>query len=559
MSENFAELFESSYNDSLFTAGEIIPATVIYIEKDRIYLDAGTKSEAYVPIEQFRDENDELTVKIGDIVDMFLDMPVDGLGETRLDRDKAERLKCVKELQVCMENEVPVKGVVTHAVRAGLSLKIGKIKAFLPGSLIDTRGVDDLETFVNQTLDVRIIKIDENKGNMIVSRKALIEEVSQAEKEEKFSKINVGDIVEGTVKNLTDYGAFIDVGGIDGLLHITDMDWKRVVNPAEVTGVGETIKLQVMKLDHEKCRLSLGLKQMQKDPWEDIENRFPVGTVIEDTTVSNITDYGAFVAVDESIDGLVHTSELDWKNLNVHPSKLLRVGQKVNVKVLTIDKDKRRFSLSIKRCLPNPWEEFANHHKRGDKITGVVRSKTDFGLFIGLDGDIDGLIHVTDLCWGDFNKEKELAKYAKNDKIEVVVLSMDIARERISLGIKQLKKDAFNEFIMQNNKGSIVQGTVLSVDKKGTEVLLADEVRGYIRKSEMLGEVVVDDCIEAVITNIDKKNRRISLSVKSKEYAEEKSALREYQQATKDEKPKTIGDLLGDQLGESVFSEDNKD
>lgn len=557
MSENFAELFESSYNVNLFTAGQIVPATVIYIEKDYIYLDAGTKSEAYVPIEQFKDENGELTVKIGDIIDMYLDMPVDGLGETRLDREKAERIESLKELQVCMDNKSAVKGVVTHAVRAGLSLKVGKIKAFLPGSLIDTRGVDNLEEFVNQTLEVRILKIDSDKGNIIVSRRALIDEVTQAEKEEKFLKIEVGDVVEGVVKNLTDYGAFIDIGGIDGLLHITDMAWKRVNNPIEVTSVGETVKLQVLKLDREKFRLSLGLKQMQKDPWEDIEENFPVGTVIENTLVSNITDYGVFVAVDESIDGLVHASELDWKNRNIHPSKLLSIGQQVSVKVIALDKEKRRFSLSIKRCYPNPWEEFANNHKRGDVITGVIRSKTDFGLFIGLEGDIDGLIHVTDLSWGEINKEQELAKYHKEEQIQAVVLSMDIERERVSLGIKQLSKDAFNEYIIENNKGSIVTGTVVSVDNKGVEVSLGESLKGYIRKSEVLGDLAVGDSVEAVIVNIDKKGRKISLSVKSKEDAEEKSALREYQQLTKDKKPNTIGDLLGDQLSDSASSGSN--
>jgi small subunit ribosomal protein S1 len=552
MSDKFAELFEASYNPTLYTAGEIIPATVIYIEKDYIYLDAGTKSEAYVPIEQFKDENNELTVKIGDIVDMYLDMPVDGLGETRLDRDKAERIEALRELQICVDNETPVKGVVTHAVRAGLSLKVGKIKAFLPGSLIDTRGVESLEDFVNQTLEVRVLKIDSDKGNMIVSRRALLDEVTQAEKEEKFAKIEIGDIVEGTVKNLTDYGAFIDIGGIDGLLHITDMAWKRVNHPSEITKMGETIQLKVMKLDKDKCRLSLGLKQMQKDPWEDIEERFPIGTVIENTTVSNITDYGAFVAVDASIDGLVHTSELDWKNRNIHPSKVLSIGEQVSVKIISLDRDKRRFSLSIKRCKPNPWEEFSNNYKRGDKISGVIRSKTDFGLFVGLDGGIDGLIHATDLCWGNMNKEDELAKYHKDTPIEAIVLSMDVERERVSLGIKQLTKDEFNEFIISNNKGSIVSGKVISSDSKGAEVELADKVIGYLRKSEMLEDVQVDNEIEAVISNIDKKNRKISLSVKSKEEAEEKSALREYKKSTQEEQRNTIGDLLGEQLTDST-------
>lgn len=548
-SENFAALFEQSFNEDLFTAGKVIDATVIKIEKDIVYLDAGTKSEAYVDISQFKDLKGDLVIKEGEVIRMFLEMPVDGLGETRLSRDKAECLESWKKLKIAYENKETLEGIVKNAVRSGLSLEIDKVRAFLPRSLVDTRGLNDLNDLVGQVVQVKIISFEEQKNNLIVSRRAALEEVSRAERETLLSKIETGDTVKGVVKNLTDYGAFIDLGGIDGLLHITDMAWKRVNHPSEVVEIGQEIEVQVMSLDKEKSRLSLGLKQLMEDPWLDVKEKFQIGSIVRDCKVSNVTDYGAFVSIKSFMDGLVHTSELDWKNRNIHPKKVLKLGQLVDVKIIEIDAERRRISLSIKQCLTNPWVEFVNNNKRGDIVKGPIRSKTEFGLFVGLESGVDGLVHVTDLSW-DNNPESLLVNYKKGEQIETVILSMDTERERISLGIKQLSSDSFNEYVTANPKGSIVECEVVELDDKGgAKVKLIDDVEAVLKKSEMIDPVAVGEKVRVVISSIAKKNRRIFISVKMRDVAEEKSAVSEYRKVSKSqEESNTLRDILGNRL-----------
>ena len=551
MTENFAELFNESYQEELFSAGSVVKATVVKIEKDVVYLDAGTKSEAYVDKDQFKNEDGEIELAVGDEVDMFLEMPVDGLGETRLSRDKAIRLETWAKLKISFENDEILQGRVVHVVKSGLSVDINRVRAFLPRSLVDTRGLNGLEDLLEQIVDVKIVSMDEQKNNLIVSRRAVFEEANKAEREALLSKIGVGDTVQGTVKNLTDYGAFIDLGGIDGLLHITDMAWKRITHPSEVVEIGQSIEVQILKLDEESSRLSLGMKQLQKDPWEDVVENYPVGSILRGCKVSNVTTYGAFVSVSSYIDGLVHNTELDWKNRNIQPNRLLSIGDEVDVKVIEIDPERRRMSLSIKQCKPNPWVEFSLNHKRGDIIKGPIRSKTDFGIFIGLDGNVDGLVHVTDLTW-EKNPSKHLAKYKKDDIVEAVILSMDTERERMSLGIKQLTSDSFTEYVIANPKGTIVEGEVVEVSDKEATVALKKSVSGTLRKKEMIEELKVGDKVSAAITNIDKKNHSIYLSVKMRSTYEEKNAVKEYKQSGDRVQTNTIGDILGKAFDKSA-------
>ncbi len=548
---SFSELFEASYDKEKFKPGAIISATVIDIQGDEVVVDAAMKSEAFIELSQFQDLNGEVSVSIGDSVEVYVETTVDIAGETRLSREKAQRIETWNRLEQAMNNGEILTGFVTNKVKGGLSLEIGKVRAFLPRSLVDVRQVPDMSVFEGEKVQVKIVKLDIDRNNLVVSRRAVIEEETQAEREALLSNLNEGDVVEGIVKNLTDYGAFIDMGGTDGLLHITDMAWKRVSHPSEMLQIGDTIEVKVLKFDRERFRVSLGMKQLTEDPWQSIQEKYPPGTVIQTAKVANITDYGAFVALENAIDGLVHTSELDWTNRNIHPNKVLHVGQEVPVKVLEVDMERRRISLSIKQCQENPWEVFAHTHDRGDKVVGSIRSITDFGLFVGLNGGIDGLVHLTDLSWGK-DSEKLLREYHKGQEIEALVLSIDIDRERISLGIKQLSEDVFTAYADTNNKGSIVEGRVIASDEKGYEVELAPSVVVFLRKPEVLGEINDGDTVRVAITSVDRKNRKMYVSMKNISEIEEKQAVKDYQSsARKDEKvDSTIGSLFGELDGE---------
>ncbi len=548
---SFSELFEASYDKEKFKPGAIISATVIDIQGDEVVVDAAMKSEAIIELSQFQDLNGEVSVSIGDSVEVYVETTVDIAGETRLSREKAQRIETWNRLEQAMNNGEILTGFVTNKVKGGLSLEIGKVRAFLPRSLVDVRQVPDMSVFEGEKVQVKIVKLDINRNNLVVSRRAVIEEETQAEREALLSNLNEGDVVEGIVKNLTDYGAFIDMGGTDGLLHITDMAWKRVSHPSEMLQIGDTIEVKVLKFDRERFRVSLGMKQLTEDPWQSIQEKYPPGTVIQTAKVANITDYGAFVALENAIDGLVHTSELDWTNRNIHPNKVLHVGQEVPVKVLEVDIERRRISLSIKQCQENPWEVFAHTHDRGDKVVGSIRSITDFGLFVGLNGGIDGLVHLTDLSWGK-DSEKLLREYHKGQEIEALVLSIDIDRERISLGIKQLSEDVFTAYADTNNKGSIVEGRVITSDEKGYEVELAPSVVVFLRKPEVIGEINDGDTVRVAITSVDRKNRKLYVSMKNISEIEEKQAVKDYQSsARKDEKvDSTIGSLFGELDGE---------
>ncbi len=555
MSENFAEMFEQSINEMNMRVGEIITGEVVDINRDVVIVNAGLKSEGVIPVEQFYDENGELDVKIGDTVEVALDSFEDGYGESRLSREKAKRARAWTRLEQAQQADEIVTGRFTGKVKGGFTVDIGEIRAFLPGSLVDVRPVRDTAYLEEKELEFKIIKLDQKRNNVVVSRRAVVEKEFSEEREKLLENLKEGERVRGIVKNLTDYGAFLDLGGIDGLLHITDMAWKRVKHPSEVVEIGQEIDVVVLKFDREKNRVSLGLKQMGDDPWENLMRRYPEGTRLFGQ-VSNITDYGCFVEIEDGVEGLVHVSEMDWTNKNVNPNKVVTLGDEVEVVILEIDEERRRISLGMKQCKANPWEEFGTTNNKGDIISGKIKSITDFGIFIGLEGNIDGLIHLTDLSW---NKpgEEAVREYQKGQEVEAMVLSIDPERERISLGIKQIEKDPFASFIADKPKGSIVSGTVVSVDAKAAVVDLGDGIEGLLRASEMAKDRVEDarsflnegDQIEAKITGMDRKGRSIYLSIKAKDSDEEQEALKDYA-ASSDGKSATtsFGDLLKEKM-----------
>ncbi len=552
MSESFAELFEESLKNLDLQPGTIVEGVVVGMDGEVAIVDAGLKSEGVIPLDQFRDENGELTIKVGDTVQVALEAVEDGFGETKLSRERAKRLECWIELEKAFEKGESVKGVITGKVKGGFTVDIQGIRAFLPGSLVDVRPVRDTTYLEGKELEFKVIKLDQKRNNVVVSRRAVIEEETAADREAFLATLEEGQVVKGIVKNLTDYGAFVDLGGVDGLLHITDMAWKRVKHPSEVVQVGDEIEVRVLKFDRERNRVSLGLKQLGADPWVDIESRYPEGSRLKGR-VTNITDYGCFVEIEEGVEGLVHVSEIDWTNKNIHPSKVVNVGDEVEVMVLDIDGERRRVSLGIKQCKPNPWNEFAATHNKGDRVSGVIKSITDFGVFIGLPGGIDGLVHLSDLSWNEPG-EVAVRNFKKGQEVEAVVLSVDPERERISLGIKQLDSDPVSDYIATHPKGSIVTGKVVEVEPKMAKVELAEDVIGQLRASEISPERVEDarthlkegDEVEAKIINIDRKNRVINLSIKAKDIAEEREAIREYSKP--DGGAATLGDLLKEKL-----------
>lgn len=553
MSESFAELFEQSHIEAKMRPGSIVSATVVDVVQDTVIVNAGLKSEGLIPIEQFYDEKGDLEVSIGDEVDVALDAVEDGFGETRLSREKAKRLLAWKNLEQAHESNKTVIGVITERVKGGFTVDVEKVRAFLPGSLVDVRPVRDTSYLEGKPLEFKVIKIDQRRSNVVVSRRAVVESENTAEREALLDSLKEGVTVKGVVKNLTDYGAFLDLGGIDGLLHITDMAWKRVKDPSEIVNIGDEIEVKVLKFDRERNRVSLGLKQMGEDPWADLTNRYPEGARLRGK-VTNIADYGCFVELEEGVEGLVHVSEMDWTNKNVHPSKLVHMGDEVEVVILDIDQERRRISLGMKQCQPNPWEQFAAMHNKGDRVSGTIKSITDFGIFIGLEGGIDGLIHLSDVSWTD-EGEEAIRKYKKGDELETVVLAVDAERERISLGIKQLEKDPFSSYVAENPKGSVVEGVVQELEAKSVVVSLADGVEGQLKVSELSMDKKVEDArsvvkegdkLEVKITAIDRKKRTITVSVRAKESDEESAALREY--APESGSGAKLGDILKEHL-----------
>ncbi len=556
MSESFAELFEESLKQQeQFKPGTLIKGKVVAIDKETVLVDAGMKSESPIPKSQFLDANGELEVQVGDEVEVYLESLEDGTGETRLSREKAKRAKTWDRLEQAMENDETVKAIVTGKVKGGLTVEVDGVRGFLPGSLVDVRPIRDFGFLEGKEIEVKIVKLDRKRNNIVVSRRAVIEAENSVEREALLANMEEGAVLKGIVKNLTDYGAFIDLGGVDGLLHITDMAWRRVSHPSEVVQVGDEIEVKVLKFDKEKNRVSLGLKQLEEDPWSDMVARYPIGAEVMGK-VANITDYGAFIEIEPGIEGLVHTSELDWTNRNIHPSKVVHLGQETKVKVLDVDQERRRISLSIKQTTTNPWESFSATHSKGDKIKGNIKSITDFGIFIGLEGGIDGLVHLTDISWSEPGEEA-IRNFKKGDELETVILSIDPERERISLGLKQLEQDPFSQFVADHGKGSIVEGTVKSVEENGAVVELSDEVEGFLRASELLEDtrdarqvLKEGDKVEAKITNIDRKNRSVSLSVKAKEAHEEQEALKNFSGNQEPVAAATLGDLLKDKMGQ---------
>jgi len=531
--ESFAALFEESLTRKEMRVGEVITAEVVSVDDNVVVVNAGLKSESVIPVEEFRNDAGVLEVKPGDFVSVSIEALEDGFGATRLSRDKAKRLAAWMELEAALESGEKIEGVITGKVKGGLTVMAKGIRAFLPGSLVDLRPVKDTTPYEGKQMEFKVIKLDRKRNNVVVSRRAVLEATAGAERDALLASLQEGAVVKGVVKNITDYGAFVDLGGIDGLLHITDLAWRRVKHPTEVVNVGDEVTAKVLKFDAEKNRVSLGLKQLGEDPWVGIARRYPQGTRLFGK-VTNLTDYGAFVEVEAGIEGLVHVSEMDWTNKNVHPSKVVQVGDEVEVMILEIDEDRRRISLGMKQCMPNPWEDFAREFKKGDRVKGVIKSITDFGVFAGLSGGIDGLVHLSDLSWSEAGEEA-VKKFRKGDELDAVVLAIDVERERISLGIKQLEGDPFTNFIAGHDKNSVVQGTVKSVDAKGATVTLTPEIEGYLRASEYSRDRVEDlrshlkegDAVQAMITNVDRKNRSINLSVKAKDLAEETEAMKQ--------------------------------
>jgi small subunit ribosomal protein S1 len=553
MSESFAELFEQSQAEQKMRPGTIVTGTVVEIRPDVIIVNAGLKSEGIIPADQFYDDRGELEVQIGDVVDVALDAVEDGFGTTRLSREKAKRAKAWQRLEQASEAGETVTGIISDKVKGGFTVDIESIRAFLPGSLVDVRPVRDAGYLEGKPLEFKVIKVDRRRNNVVVSRRAVVERETSAERDALLERLKEGTVTKGVVKNLTDYGAFIDLGGIDGLLHITDMAWKRVKHPSEIVNIGDEVEVKVLKFDRERQRVSLGLKQLGEDPWVDLARRYPEGTRLFGK-VTNLADYGCFVEIEEGVEGLVHVSEMDWTNKNVHPSKLVHLGQEVEVMVLDIDEERRRISLGMKQCMPNPWEEFAGKYHKNDRVAGTIKSITDFGIFIGLEGGIDGLVHLSDISW-HVPGEEAVRNYKKGEQLETVVLAVDAERERISLGIKQLEQDPLSDYLAKNEKGTIVRGTVKSVDAKGVVVELAEGVEGTVRASELSRDRVDDarklvkegDQIDAMFLGIDRKKRTITLSVKAKENEEEAAAMQEYG-AESEAGTAKLGDILKKQL-----------
>ena len=550
MTESFAELFEQSQVETKMRLGSILSGTVVDVFQDNVIVSAGLKSESWIPIDQFFDEKGELEVSIGDEVEVALDAIEDGYGETRLSREKAKRMLAWNNLEQAHDSDKTVTGVITERVKGGFTVDVEGIRAFLPGSLVDVRPVKDTVYLEGKPLDFKVIKIDQKRSNVVVSRRAVVESENIAERQSLIDKLSEGVTVTGVVKNLTDYGAFLDLGGIDGLLHITDMAWKRVKDPADIVNIGDEIEVKVLKFDRERNRVSLGLKQMGDDPWGDLTKRFPEGSRLHGS-VTNLADYGCFVELEEGVEGLVHVSEMDWTNKNIHPSKLVQTGDEVDVIVLDIDQERRRISLGMKQCQPNPWEEFAALHNKGDRVSGQIKSITDFGIFIGLPGGIDGLVHLSDVSWVD-EGEDALRNYKKGTQIETVVLAVDTERERISLGIKQLERDPFTAYVAENPKGTVVTGKITTIETRNIVVELAQGVEGQLKMSELSGDkkakdakssgLKEDDEIEVKITAVDRKKRTISVSVKAKESDEESAAIKDY--TPESSSGAKLGDLL---------------
>lgn len=548
--ESFAALFEESLARANMKAGEVISAEVVRIDHNFVVVNAGLKSEAFVPVEEFLSDTGELEVQVGDFVSVAIDALENGYGDTILSRDKAKRLASWLNLEKALESGEIITGAVTGKVKGGLTVMVNGIRAFLPGSLVDVRPIKDTTPYENKTLEFKVIKLDRKRNNVVLSRRAVVEATLGEERQKLMETLKEGAVVNGIVKNITDYGAFVDLGGIDGLLHITDLAWRRVRHPSEVLTVGQEITAKILKFDQEKNRVSLGVKQLGEDPWVGISRRYPQGTRLFGK-VTNLTDYGAFVEIEAGIEGLVHVSEMDWTNKNVAPSKVVQLGDEVEVMVLDIDEDKRRISLGMKQCKANPWDDFARTQKKGDKLSGAIKSITDFGVFIGLPGGIDGLVHLSDLSWNEAGEEA-VRKYKKGDEVEAMVLGIDVEKERISLGIKQLSGDPFNNYVSTSDKGAIVTGTVKSVDAKGAVIHLADDVEGYLRASEISGDRVEDarnvlkegDSVTAMIVNVDRKSRGINLSVKAKDSGDTQDAMQKFSADTGAAGTTNLGALL---------------
>ena len=549
--ENFAQLLEESFTLQEMNPGEVITAEVVGIDQNFVTVNAGLKSESLIDVAEFKNAQGEIEVKVGDFVTVTIESVENGFGETKLSREKAKRAADWIALEEAMENGDILSGVINGKVKGGLTVMINSIRAFLPGSLVDVRPVKDTSHFEGKEIEFKVIKLDKKRNNVVVSRRAVLEATLGEERKALLENLQEGSVIKGIVKNITDYGAFVDLGGIDGLLHITDLAWRRVKHPSEVLEVGQEVEAKVLKFDQDKQRVSLGMKQLGEDPWSGLTRRYPQGTRLFGK-VSNLTDYGAFVEIEQGIEGLVHVSEMDWTNKNVHPSKVVQLGDEVEVMILEIDEDRRRISLGMKQCQANPWEEFAANHNKGDKISGAVKSITDFGVFVGLPGGIDGLVHLSDLSWTEAGEEA-VRKYKKGEEVEAVVLAIDVEKERISLGIKQLEGDPFGNFISVNDKGSLVKGSVKSVDAKGAVVALSEEVEGYLPASEFAADRVEDlttklkegDEVEAVIVTVDRKNRSIRLSVKAKDAKENREALNSVNAAaTASAGTTSLGDLL---------------
>ncbi|MDP6974637.1 MAG: 30S ribosomal protein S1 [Gammaproteobacteria bacterium] len=551
MSESFSELFENSEIQQNVKVGALLMGTVVSMNREKAIINVGLKSEGFISLNEFKDVSGEIEIIEGDVVEVALESIDDGLGHTLLSREKAKRIKMWQELGAAMESKEVVKGVVTGSVKGGLTVDIGVIKAFLPGSLVDVRPVKDFDFLIGQEIEAIVIKMDEVRNNIVISRKAVMQEANSADREAFLETLEEGKEVEGMIKNLADYGAFIDLGGVDGLLHITDISWQRVNHPSEKLTIGDKIKVKVLNFDKEKMRVSLGLKQLTSSPWDNISERLPMGKKVSGV-VSNLTDYGAFVRIEEGVEGLVHVSEMDWTNANARPSKFVKLGQEVEVVILDVQESKNRISLSMKQAQENPWEAFETNHSKGDKINVTIKSITDFGLFVGLPGGIDGLIHLADISWDKLSADEIVSSYSKGQELDVIVLNIDAEKERISLGIKQLGEDDFSKFAAANKKGSIVKGTIAEVDARGAVVEFADNVSGYLEVSEISQDRVEDASsilkkgqeIETVIIQIDRRSRKLSLSIKAKDSVEEKEAMEDYNKQSSDSNGSKLGDLL---------------
>ncbi|WP_116368711.1 30S ribosomal protein S1 [Parahaliea mediterranea] len=556
MSESFAELFEESLKTVEMEPGSIVTGVVIDIDNEWVTVHAGLKSEGVIPRAQFTDAAGECSLSIGDEVQVALETVEDGFGETKLSREKAKRAEAWKDLEAAHEADEVVTGVINGKVKGGFTVDINSIRAFLPGSLVDVRPVRETTHLEGKDLEFKVIKLDQKRNNVVVSRRAVMEAANSEEREALLEALQEGMTIKGIVKNLTDYGAFVDLGGVDGLLHITDMAWKRIKHPSEIVEVGQEIEVKVLKFDRERNRVSLGLKQLGEDPWVEITGRYPEGSRVK-ARVTNLTDYGCFAELEEGVEGLVHVSEMDWTNKNVHPSKIVQLGDEVEVMVLDIDEERRRISLGIKQCQQNPWDAFAATYSKGDKISGSIKSITDFGIFIGLEGNIDGLVHLSDISWNEAGEEA-VRNYKKGDEIETVILSIDPERERISLGIKQLEGDSFTDYVSEFDRGTVVTGEVVEVEPKAVIIKLADEVEGVLKASDISRDRVEDarnsfkvgDSVEAKIISVDRKNRVVGLSVKAKDYDDEQEAVKSLKDQDGAASPGTIGDLIKAQMNE---------